>query len=292
MKILVVGASGFIGNILYDSLSRNHETIGTFCQHPSPGLIHLDITSEIEVGEIFDKYKPSVVFQPAALGNANLCEENRDRCFRVNFLGTKNLVGAAKKINSKFVYFSSDYIFDGKNGPYGEGDRPNPICNYGEAKLASERLIQEQLQRFLIIRTTVVYGWERAGKNFVVNLINNLSNNKTLKVPYDQIGSPTYAPNLVEVVEELVLLKKVGIYNVVGEDLMDRYAFSQFTAEVFGLDKQLLLPVSTTELKQPCPRPLRAGMKIDKVKNEIKTRLVGVREGLKLMRKERQDIHE
>jgi len=187
------------------------------------------------------------------------------------------------------VYFSSDYVFDGTAGPYSEDDPPSPTSAYGRTKLAGEEVVREIAADHLIVRTTGVYGWEQQGKNFVMRLIRELGDGRTLKVPTDQIGSPTYASNLVQAVRELLQHRKVGTYNIAGCQLVDRYHFALAVARVFGLRADLLTPVSTAELGQDAPRPLQAGLKVDKAKREITTPLLGYEAGLEAMKKARLD---
>jgi dTDP-4-dehydrorhamnose reductase len=141
---------------------------------------------------------------------------------------------------------------------------------------------------YLIVRTTVVYGWESQGKNFIQRLVGFLREGKRVRAPYDQIGTPTYAPNLAEAVVELATLKVSGIFHVVGPEIVSRYGFALAAARTFGLNPELIESVSTQELGQVAPRPLKAGMRIGKVQGLLKTRLVGYVEGLKIMAAERR----
>ncbi len=284
MRVLIIGASGFIGNILLEEFSKTHDVLGTFYSHPVDNLVHLDVTDKSEVDNVVNSFKPDVILYPAANPNVEYCEIHPEETWRVNVDGTANIVVMAKNIGAKLVYFSSDYIFDGKNGPYSEEDKPNPINVYGEQKLASEKLIQENLEYYLIIRVTVVYGWERQGKNFVMWMIHTLKNNQTMRVPNDQVGTPTYVNNMCKAVRELVEKGKVGIYHVVGKDLTDRYSFARIATDVFSLNSDLLIPVSTSELGQKASRPLQAGLRIDKTQKELEIELVGARRGLEMMK--------
>ncbi|VVB92213.1 GDP-L-fucose synthase [uncultured archaeon] len=288
MRIFIAGGSGFIGNILLDYFSKEHETHGSFYANPAPGLTYFDMADRENVKKTITRLKPDVIIHPAFNSNVEYCEENPKETWHMNVEGSKNVIEAARDIGSKFVFFSSDYVFDGSNGPYSEEDAPNPINEYGKQKLAVENIINDYLSDHLIIRTTVVYGWEIAGKNFCIRLIKNLKENKSMKVPFDQIGSPTYALNMVQAVKDLVETDKRGIYHVVGSDLMDRYTFARNVAEVFELDECFLIPVSTSELRQKARRPLHAGMKNDKVQKEISTKLMGVKDGLEEMKRNRR----
>lgn len=284
MRVFIVGASGFVGRIMFEYLSREYETHGSFYSNPVKRLIHLDMTDLKAVKDILTSLKPDVIIHPAANPNVEYCEEHPKETWQVNVEGSRNIIETAREIGVKFVYFSSDYVFDGTNGPYSEDDVPNPINEYGLQKLAVEKLIKNYLEKYLIIRITVVYGWESRDKNFVMGLIKNLKNGDFMKVPYDQIGSPTYANNMIQAVKELIEADKTGIYHVAGTDVMDRYTFAKNVAEIFELDENLLIPVTTNQLNQKAKRPLKAGMKVDKVQKDVSIRLMSVRDGLEDMK--------
>ena len=284
MKTLVIGASGCVGGILYEDFQELGEVSGTYCQHPWKELIPLDITRPDDARRLLDQFQPDLVLQPAAQPNVDGCEENPGDSYRVNVGGTSNVVEATRTTRAKYVFFSSDYVFDGKAGPYGEEDPPNPIQVYGRHKLEAERLIRERLDNFLIIRVHGVFGWERQRKNFVVRLVQLLSEGKTMTVPSDQVGSPTYAPNLSQALRELVLQDARGIYHLVGSTVIDRYSFARLAATIFGLDAGLLVPKTTADLKQKAARPLTSGLCIDKARRELKTRLWSAEESLRHMK--------
>lgn len=290
MRVFIVGASGFIGSILFEFFSKKHETHGSFYSNPVRGLIHLDIKDKKAVKEIMTSLRPDVIIHPAANPNVEYCEEHPEETWKINVEGSENLIESAQKIGAKFVFFSSDYIFDGKSGPYSEDDVPNPINEYGKQKLAVETLIKSSLENYIITRITVVYGWERKGKNYVMGIIRNLKNGKSMRIPYDQVGSPTYANNMVQITMALIESCKKGVYHVAGSDLMDRYTFAKIVANIFELDQHLLIPVTTEELGQKARRPLNAGMKITKVKNEVPIHLIGAREGLEEMKKNQMNL--
>jgi dTDP-4-dehydrorhamnose reductase len=282
LRNLVVGASGFIGNILHQKLEAT--SVGTFYSHPAHGLTHLDIQDREQVSSCVNAIKPAVIYHPAATPNVDWCEDNPDACNAVNVSGTRNLALAAKKASAKLVFFSTDYVFDGLKGPYSETDKPNPINVYGQAKWAAEQIVAAESANSLIIRITVVYGWEARGKNFVMSLIERLKHGSTVKVPIDQTGSPTFADNMLETVLELVRREAIGTFHVCGERLLDRYAFARLVATTFSLDQSLLIPVSTSELGQRARRPLQAGMRIEKVQSLVSKPLLAPEEGLLIMK--------
>jgi dTDP-4-dehydrorhamnose reductase len=288
MSILIIGASGFVGSHLYEGLSKEADVTGTFYprQPEIEGLRYLDITDRESVEGLIRQTKPSAIILASALTYVDYCEEHQKEAYDINVLGTVNVSLAAKEVGSKLVFFSTEYVFDGKCGPYSEIDLPNPISYYGKTKLEAEKVIIENLVDYLIIRTTIIYGYQEDGKNFIMQLIQKNKDGQVMNVPLDQYGSPTFRDNLVEVTIELIRKDKKGIYNVVGSEVINRYDFSLLAAEIFGLDEGLIIPKTTLELGQVAPRPLKAGLKIDKVSDEIEIKLLSPKQGLEILKRQ------
>lgn len=276
---LVIGASGFIGNILFHKL-ESKARYGTCFNYMQDQFSILDITNDRETSLFCEKVAPDIIYNLGALPNVEWAEENIQECRCVNVNAVKNLVQAANLSAAKLVHFSTDYIFDGLAGPYSEDASPNPVNIYGQAKLDAENYIKENCHDWLIIRVTVVYGWESRGKNFISALIDKLSNKQTMKIPIDQIGSPTFADNMLDIVVHLAENDFTGVYNVSGDEVMDRFTFAKIAAEVFELDSSLLLPVLTEELGQRAKRPLNAGFILNKVKRDVPILLMNPAQGL------------
>ncbi len=288
-KVLIIGASGLVGNTLYRILSSQYQVEGTYCGYPCECLVRLDISDRRSVEKVIESFNPDCVFLPAAMTNVDLCEDNKDACIRVNVEGVNNVVSVIKDHPCKLVYFSTEYVFDGKNGPYSEDDKPNPINVYGKAKLEAEYIISSLLKDYLIIRTTGIYGWEPQGKNFVMGLIRRNRLKETVKVPVDQISTPTYVEDLAVTSLELVHSGKKEIYNVAGSSLINRLEFANFIADEFGLNKRLIRGIKTEDLMQKAARPLAAGLKIDKISGELNIHMSSAVEGLKLMKRSMPD---
>lgn len=271
-----------MGKELYRSfkLDQHYETYGTYSKIAVNDFEFLDLNDSSSIKEVFNKIHPEVVIITAALTNVEYCETNREETYKINVSGIENIIKVAQKYSCKVIYISTEYVFDGENGPYDEEDSTNPINYYGETKLLAEKAIQKQIKDYLIIRTTVVYGWNIDSKNFIMQLIQNLSENKIMKVPNDQISSPTYCPNLSEMIKECCDKKIYGVLNLVGKDIMDRYSFAIKSAEILNLKKELLIPVKTEILGQVARRPLNAGLKVDKVYEMLENKPLGVMESL------------
>ncbi len=287
-KVIITGATGLVGNALLKTFSNDpsFKTVGAYFYPEQPGLVYLDITKEDQVREFFEKETPDIIVHAAANPNVDFCETNPEETRAINVEGSKLLIKYAKKYGAKFVFLSSDYVFDGKNGPYDENAAPNPINEYGRQKVEVENIMQDELDDYIIARTTVVYGWELLGKNFIARLIENNKNKVPTKVPIDQIGSPTYSNNLAEAIKALVEGNKKGIYNITGGEQMDRFEFAKLACKIFGLDEALLIPVTTEELGQKAKRPLLLGMTTNKLKKDTGLHVIGPEEGLKRMKDE------
>ncbi|HET8532835.1 MAG TPA: sugar nucleotide-binding protein, partial [Methylomirabilota bacterium] len=168
MRALVIGASGQVGAALLRALrARGHDAIGTWAHHAYPGLVPLDLADGAALERLLADGRPDWVLCPAALSHVDYCEEHPDEAFAVNVHAPLAAARAAARVGAGFVYYSSDYVFDGVGGPYTEEAPPHPLGVYGRSKAEGERAVQGALDRALVVRTSVVYGPERQEKNFV-----------------------------------------------------------------------------------------------------------------------------
>jgi dTDP-4-dehydrorhamnose reductase len=285
-RALVLGASGLVGSHLHSvGASRGWEVAGTAHGQRVPGLAALDVRDGDAVRRLVGDARPEVVFHAAASPNVDECERDPAGSAAVNVAGTRNVAEAAREAGARLVFLSSDYVFDGDSGPYVEDDPVAPIQEYGRQKVRGEEACRELLpDAHLILRITVVYGWERAGKNFVARLIRTLSAGQRMRVPHDQVGSPTLADDLADAAWTLAERGAAGTLHVAGRDRVDRLAFAQAAARTFGLDEGLLDGVSTAELGQTAPRPLDAGVRSDRAEALLGRRMLGVEDGLRVLK--------
>lgn len=263
MKAAIIGASGLVGSHLMTACKkRNWDVIGTYAEtaQKRQDMVSLQMTDVASVKQFLESTRPEVVFLVAFLTNVDYCELHPEETWKINVQGNKNVIDIATGLGMKIVYYSSDYIFDGKAGPYSEIDKPNPICEYGRQKLAVEKIVQEASAQHLIIRTTIVYGWEEQRKNFFCQVINTLGKEGQIKVPDDQIGTPTFVEDLARASYELAEMNTSGTIHVAGPDRMSRYSFALAIAQIFGLRSDLIIPVRTSKLIQAAKRPLSAGL--------------------------------
>ena len=288
--VLIVGASGLVGSALAREFSLHSRILGTFCRNAAPDLVHLDLREQAEVRSVIRRVRPNVVLCPAAEPNVELCEIDPVATRRVNVEGLQNLIAATAEVGAFLVYFSTEYVFEGECGPYSEDDACNPLNEYGRQKMECERMIAAQLDRYIIARISGVYDWEKQNKNFVVRLIKCLGSGQTLRVPFDQVITPTYAPNLARVVRLLVEGSHEGLFHLAGSLPLPRTDFARLIADVFDLDASLIMPVRTSELELRATRPRSAGLRIGKIQALLNFPIAGPRDGLEFMKREVNSI--
>ena len=269
-KILVIGASGLLGKALYNEFVKDYKVRGTYLKRKKSGFVKLDIRNKKEVQKLFAEIKPDIVFQPAAEPHVDLCEKEKVLTYATNVAGTKNVVESCLAANAKLVYFSSDYVFDGKSGPYKETDKPNPVSEYGRQKAECESIVKEKLKDYIIVRMTAVFGYDADSSNFVMQMIKTLNDKETRKVPVDQYSNPTYVRDIAIACRALIEGNKRGVYNLAGDENINRCEFAAMIADVFGFDKSLIIPVKTSGLGQIAKRPLNCGLYNGKIKKDIK----------------------
>lgn len=285
MRALVIGASGQVGAALTARLrARGHHATGTHARVEAPGTVHLDLADHAAVARAIDASEPDWVFCPAGLSFVDYCEDHAGEAFALNRDAPAAAAAAAAKRRAGFVYYSTEYVFDGTRGPYAEDDPVCPISVYGRSKAEGERRVAEENGRAIIVRTTVVYGPEPQGKNFVYQLLRRARAGERMTVPADQRSSPTFNVDLAAACVELAERDITGCFHLAGPAVLDRYAFARLACEVFGLDPAFIEPVSTAALRQRAARPLDAGLRIDRALWTLETRFRAPREGLEAMR--------
>ena len=216
--------------------------------------------------ELIFSLRPQVIYICAAYTWVDGCEHDELKAFNINSFAPKQLAEEAQKVGAKVVYFSSDYIFDGSDGPYHESCSPNPINVYGRSKYEGEKLVLEACPEALILRTTIVYGPEEQGKNFVYQLVDSLQQGKEFWCAEDQIGTPTYNRDLVRMTLGLLRVNAKGVYNCVGKEVFDRYSFACECAAFLGYSVTLIKSLKTSlDVEQvKAKRGLKLGLTMKK----------------------------
>lgn len=287
---MVTGSSGLLGSKLIVAAKGNYKTIATYGTKPLfPNSIRMDIMDRDEVLHIISKFKPDVVVHTAAETDVDKCEVDKERAWRVNVDGTKNIAEVCSEVGAKLIYVSTDYVFDGEKGLYSEEDAPKPINYYGLTKLEGEKHI-DKVEGYLIARASVLYGWHPRRKNFVTWVLDSLKQNKQIKIVDDHHNSPTLADNLAEIILEAIERDLSGLYHTAGKERISRFEFALRIAKTFDLDGKLIKPIKMAELKAwIARRPRDSSLRVDKIQGVLKTKPIDVSESLRLM-KERTPV--
>jgi dTDP-4-dehydrorhamnose reductase len=281
-SILVVGASGQVGTQVVRLLPPG-SAIPTSRHADTPGWTVLDLAavSEAEADELVRRFEIGTIYCIGAMTHVDGCESTPELARRINCKGPAILAGAAAKHGARFVYFSTDYVFNGRNGPYTEDAPGDPICAYGSSKWQGELAVRDAHPAALVIRTTTVYGRDPNGRNFLYSLRKGLAGAKPFRVPADQISTPTYNLDLAAAVVALAESGAQGVFHVAGPDVVSRLEFARRAAAVMGLDPANLTGVSTAELAQVAARPLRGGLLTRKLAAHVpRLRMRGIEEGV------------
>ena len=283
MKVLVTGSQGQLGyDVIKELCSRRHEALGF-------DLPELDITDEVAVQAVFDRVKPDAVIHCAAWTAVDAAEEsgNIAKVFAVNEGGTRNLAAACKRTGAKLLYLSTDYVFDGQgSAPWGADEsRFAPLNEYGKSKLAGENAVRELLQTYFIVRIAWVFG--KNGNNFVKTMLRLSETHDTLRVVCDQVGTPTYTPDLARLLVDMIETDKYGVYHATNEGgFISWYDFASAIMQEAGKHTKVI-PVTTAEYGlSKAARPFNSRLDKSKLKENGFEPLPDWRDALKRYLKE------
>jgi len=281
-RVLVFGSNGLLGQKVAELLVRGTSasvTLSSFepapVRPPEPAAyVQADITSRKEVRQVVARAEPDVIVNCAAITDVDACETERETAWKVNVGGLEHMIEAARRTDALIVHVSSDYVFDGKSGPYTEEDRPEPLSYYGKTKLAGENALRASGMKYLIARTMVLYGFAPGVKQ----------KGTAVRIVDDQVGNPTLADDLAYGLLRGIELGRTGIYNIAGRDIVSRHEFAVRIARAFGLDPALIAPVKTAQLRQAAHRPLKSGLITLKAEVELGIHPSTIEQGLAVLK--------
>ena len=279
MKILITGSNGLLGQKLLHKLRKDSsvQLIATskggnrVSEKEGYTYFDLDITINNEVAKLIASERPQVVINTAAMTNVDLCEDEKQACDALNVDAVKYLADACVKVDAHLIQISTDFIFDGENGPYKEEDKPNPLSYYGLSKLKSEEVLQAHSVKWTVLRTIIVFGvGENLSKgNIVLWAKGALAKGDPLNIIDDQFRAPTLAEDLADICILAAKKKALGIFNASGKDIMSIYEIVERIAKHYGSTTENLNKISTATLNQTAGRPPRTGFILDKSINEL-----------------------
>ncbi|MDQ3071778.1 MAG: SDR family oxidoreductase [Bacteroidota bacterium] len=267
-RILITGASGLLGGNCLDYFQeKNIEVKGTHFSCPTPRTFFYNTIEPhaLDNKDILD-FRPTHILHTGALTHVDRCEVEPEESYLQTVISAKNMLLLAQKCNAQLIYSSTDYVFDGRDGPYSEEDAVNPLSVYGKHKRQVEEMILDDSDRHLIIRITNVYGEEIRRKNFVARLAEKADSGEPveLRLPLDQFATPACAYDVARALYCLVTDGKKGIYHLASTDYISRMQLAMKVISYYPTNKVSLIPLFTANMDQPARRPLRGGLRTEK----------------------------
>ena len=293
-SILITGSNGLLGQKLVHLLKEKNNVIASskgscLISNQSDFIYHsLDITDEEAIFETFEKYKPDAVINTAAMTNVDGCEDQKELCDKINVRAVEYLSKACEQYDTHLIHISTDFIFDGENGPYSEDDIANPLSYYGLSKWKSEKVLQDSSCKWAILRTIILYGIAESlqRNNIVLWGRKALKEGQTLNIIDDQFRSPTLAEDLAQACRLVVEKQATGIYNATGKDIMSIYEMVERMADFYQCDKSQINRISSSTLNQKAKRPPKTGFLLNKIINQLGYAPHSFEEGLALLEKQ------
>lgn len=253
MRILIIGASGFIGRYVSSRLANpaGNTVFGTHNSRPpaddGASWHRVEITDPAGLDALFASARPEVVVHLAAMADVGTAERNPEAAAAVNATATETIARLSERHAARLIFVSTEYVFDGRGGPYREDDVPAPTTQYGRTKFDAEQVVASLASNWSVLRTSIVYGWPAPGRrNFVPMLVDRLRNGEAYHGPANVFRTPVYVEHLVDGIERLVEAEDTGIHHVAGSDWVTMHDFAVAVAENFGLDTSLVIPVTDT----------------------------------------------
>lgn len=291
MKILLTGATGLLGKQLVKSCPKGFELFSTSKQGSKSSAIKLlDITKLDSVLSAINKIKPDLIIHTASLGNVDYCQSHQKEAWLANVLGTQNLLHAAKSKNAKFIFFSTNAVFDGNSPPYTENSPVHPLNYYGKTKVEAEKLVSGYIHHSIIFRLTTMYGWpgphERA--NPATWIIAKLKQNRSFPVVTDVYNNHLWVGQAADCVWRAVAASPFGkLFHIAGRECVSRYEFACRVAEAFNLNQKLLIPVTSSYFRNLSPRAKNTCFATTKMEKQLKVVPLSIKAGLKFMFEEK-----
>ena len=292
MKILVLGGSGLIGDHFITN-SKSNDFITTYRNNVTnfSNVISVKINLPQDwpkLEELILKEKPDIVLNSIAYSNSDFCETNREETYMLHVKISEKITTICSKINSKIVFLSTDYVFDGKKGNYSENDKTNPINYYGHTKDLAEKIILKN-ENNLVLRTAMVYGLSSKVR-FLRYVIENLKKDQEINTYDDIFNSATLLDDLTNGISKAIEFDANGIYHMVGSSCVSRFDFAKTVAKVFNFNENLIKPASIVSAKLKAQRPINPCLNNSKAVKTFGIKFSSINEGIKQIYERRNDL--
>jgi len=291
--VLVTGSNGLLGQKITEkvlkegrvNLVATSKGANRFPIKEGYVYAEMDILNPADVKAVVEKYQPDAIIHTAAMTNVDTCEDQKELAHQLNVDAVSTLIQICEEHNIQLVHLSTDFIFDGENGPYDELAAPNPLSYYGETKLKAEEVIKNSIAKWAILRTIIVYGIvsDMSRSNIVLWAKGALEKGNPLNIVNDQWRMPTLAEDLADICLLAIEHDAQGVYNASGKDMMSISELVARVADFWKLDKSLINEVSAETLNQTAKRPKKTGFILDKSMTDLKYNPHSFEEGLAIL---------
>jgi dTDP-4-dehydrorhamnose reductase len=288
-KVLITGANGFLGYYLTELLLKNNFTVIATGRGQSRlpfqdvgfQYISLDFTQKELVENLIATHQPGIVVHCGAVSKPDECERDRHHAYQTNVAATIHLLNACNKVGSRFIFLSTDFVFDGTTGMYREEDERSAVNYYGQTKILAEDAVMRYPHSWAIVRTVLVYGKPFANRDNLLTVVSKaLKEGRSLTIFSDQLRTPTYVEDLADGILRIIERNANGIFHLSGIDRLSPYEVAVSVAHYLNLDASLIKEITEKDLKEPAKRPLKTGFTISKAQRELGYSPIRFAEGL------------
>ncbi|WP_397445907.1 SDR family oxidoreductase [Polaribacter sp. R77954] len=279
IKVIITGSNGLLGQSLLALLLKEVEKYQVFgfsrgenrSGRDDFNYVSIDLTQEENLKKTIREIQPHFIINTAAMTLVDDCEIDKNACDLLNVDVVKWLAEISEELGVHVIHLSTDFIFDGEKGYYKETDNPNPLSYYGLSKVKSEKVLLDSNVKYTILRTILVYGkvFSMSRNNIVLWVKSMLEQGKEITIVNDQYRMPTYVNDLALACKITMDKKATGVFHISSKELLSVFEITQQVAEVFGLDKSLIKPISSTTLNQTAKRPPKTGFDLSKTNKEL-----------------------
>ena len=289
MKIIILGANGFIGRRILNRLYPSHQVLACSLHPdilPEEGYRFetIDMLDYAAMTTLLNDFQPEVMINASALSVVDYCEQHQEEAYAMNVTAVKHLAEYSRDHSCRLIHLSTDFVFDGTSSiAYTETDVPNPINYYGKTKQWSEEVIGQLCTDYAIVRVEVVYGkpLPKQHGNIVHLVKNRLENGQSLRVVSDQFRSPTWVEDIACAIEQLLSNQHQGIYHICGGETLSVAEIAYRAAKYFNLDTSLIEPITTEAMNEATPRPPFTPMSVEKAQQAFGYQPSVLEEGFK-----------
>ena len=289
MKIIIIGVNGFLGTTVYSKMKPNNIVYGTSRNKSNNNNFgSLNIEDKDTLFNICKEFNPDIIINCSAITDVTKCEIDKELAYSVHVKGVENLIHYCSENNAKLIHFSSDYVFDGTKNPYSELSKPSPINYYGTTKNKADKFISDELSNYLILRTSILYGFNDSLKtDYVGEVLTQLKVFSEITADNVRIKYPVFIDNLSDIINQLINKNKIGLYNIATDIGYTRYEWAKLIANIFELDGNIKV---TEEISYNSNKPKNVILETKKIVNEGVT-ITDLVKGLKLIRKKTERIN-